>query len=237
MTEKHTDELLRELTWTANNTEIYEEALTHASFAHEAGSRKHNERLEFLGDAVLELVISEYLYKSYPDYAEGKLTQLRHSIVNEKSLAALARRLNLGAYIKLGKGESASGGAGKASLLADALEALIGALFLDQGYKEASIKIIALLQPLLDALDQGKFPLVDYKTMLQEKCQSLTGKAPVYSIIKEMGPQHAKTFEAAAELEKSVIGLGTGKTKKEAEQAAAKAAWEQLKWERLKTKE
>ncbi|MEW5920686.1 MAG: ribonuclease III [Bacillota bacterium] len=228
MPDKKTGELLRELAWPIHNMVIYEEALTHTSFAHEAGNRRHNERLEFLGDAVLELVISEYLFKSYPGYPEGKLTQMRHSIVNEKSLAGLARQLNLGEYIKLGKGESTSGGAEKASLLADALEALIGALFLDTGYVQTGTRVIALFEPMLEALEKGLFPLADFKTMLQEKCQSLTGKTPVYSIIKEVGPQHDKTFEAAAELDDMIIGLGTGKTKKEAEQAAAKAAWEQL---------
>ena len=228
MPDNKTGELLRELAWPVNDIDLYEEALTHTSHAHEAGSPRHNERLEYLGDAVLELVISEYLFKSCPDYPEGKLTQLRHGIVNEKSLAGLARQLSLGEYIKLGRGESTSGGAEKASLLADALEALIGALFLDKGYVQAGERVIALFKPMLDALEQGISPLTDYKTMLQEKCQSLFGKAPLYSITKEVGPQHNKTFEAAAEIDHMIIGLGTGKTKKEAEQAAAKAAWEQF---------
>ncbi len=220
--------LLQKLQWPFQNMTLYEEALTHTSFAHEAGMRQHNERLEFLGDAVLELVISEYLYKSFPGYPEGKLTQMRHNVVNEKSLAALARQLGLGDHIRLGKGEVISGGAEKPSLLADALEALIGALFLDVGYEQATPRLIALFQPMLEAIGKGLFPVADYKTMLQEKCQFIIGKTPTYTIIREVGLQHDKTFEAAVELDGAVIGRGNGKSKKEAEQAAAKTAWGQM---------
>ena len=211
-----------------NNILLYEDALTHSSYAHEADHCRHNERLEFLGDAVLELVVSEYLYKSYPEYLEGKLTQMRHSLVNEKSLGLLARQLNLGDYIRLGKGESTSGGAEKVSLLADALEALIGALFLDRGYAQTCEQVIALFHPILEAIDTGHFPLADFKTMLQERYQSLVGKTPGYSIVREVGPQHDKTFEAVVQLDQAILGMGTGKTKKEAEQAAARVAREQL---------
>lgn len=228
MPHKKAEDLLRKLAWPVKNLLLYEDALTHSSYAHEADHCRHNERLEFLGDAVLELVVSEFLFKSYPEYLEGKLTQTRHNIVNEKSLGSLARQLNLGDYIRLGKGESTSGGAEKVSLLADALEALIGALFLDRGYAQASAQVITLFRPILEAIDAGRFPLADYKTMLQERSQSDMGKTPWYSIVSEVGPQHDKTFEAAVQLDEVIIGRGTGKTKKEAEQAAAKAAWEQL---------
>ncbi len=228
MPDNKTVELLRELQWPVHNMALYEEALTHTSYAHEAGNRPHNERLEFLGDAVLELVISEYLFKSFPAYPEGKLTQMRHNVVNEKSLATLARQLNLGEYIRLGRGEVISGGAEKPSLLADALEALIGALFLDGGYEQTSSRLIALFQPMLVAIGKGLFPVADFKTMLQEKCQFLTGKTPTYTIVGEVGLQHDKTFEAAVDLDGLVIGQGSGKSKKEAEQAAAKTAWEQM---------
>ena len=228
MPDKKTGELLQELQWPVRNMALFEEALIHTSYAHEAGSRRHNERLEFLGDAVLELMISEYLFKSFPHYPEGKLTQMRHNLVNEKSLAALARQLNIGSYMRLGKGESSSGGADKSSLLADVLEALIGALFLDTGYKQARIQVIALFQPMLVSIEKGFFPVADFKTMLQEKCQLIMGKTPTYTIIGELGLQHDKTFEAAVELDGAEIGRGSGKSKKEAEQAAAKAAWEQM---------
>lgn len=228
MPAKKTGELLRELKWPVKHITLYEEAFTHTSFAHEAGNRRHNERLEFLGDAVLELVISEYLYKSFPDYPEGKLTQMRHNVVNEKTLATMARQLKLGDYIRLGKGEISSGGMEKTSLLADALEALIGALFLDAGYEQAKLQVINLFRPILQAIEKGLLPMADFKTMLQEKCQSLMGKTPAYIIVSEHGLQHDKTFEAAVELNEQVIGRGSGKSKKEAEQAAARAAWEQM---------
>lgn len=228
MSDRKTEELLQRLAWPVNNLLLYEDALTHSSYAHEADNCRHNERLEFLGDAVLELAVSEYLFKAHPEYPEGKLTQMRHSIVNEKSLGCLARQINLGACIRLGKGESTSGGAEKVSLLADALEALIGALFLDRGYLQASTLVIALFRPILDAIDAGSLPLADYKTMLQERCQSHMGKTPGYSIVREVGPPHDKTFEAVVRLDQTVLGSGTGKTKKEAEQAAARVAWDQL---------
>lgn len=226
--DKKTDDLLRELNWPARKRALYEEALTHTSYAHEKGNRRHNERLEYLGDAVLELVISEYLFKSCPGYPEGKLTQMRHSVVNEKSLAGLARELGLGEYIRLGKGEMTSGGAKKPSLLADALEALIGALFLDVGYRRTSARVVALFRPMLKAVGKGLYPVTDYKTMLQEKCQLVTGKTPHYTIISEQGLQHDKTFEASVALNGVIIGRGSGKSKKEAEQAAAREAWEQM---------
>ena len=228
MPAKKVVELLHELQWPVQNMALYEEALTHTSYAHEVGSRRHNERLEFLGDAVLELVISEYLFKSFPGYPEGKLTQMRHNVVNEKSLASLALQLNLGGYIRLGKGETISGGAEKPSLLADALEALIGALFIDGVYEQTSFQVIALFEHMLEAIGKGLFPVADFKTMLQEKCQLITGKTPTYTITGEMGLQHDKTFEAEVELNGTAIGQGCGKSKKEAEQAAAKAAWEQM---------
>ncbi len=128
----------------------------------------------------------------------------------------------------LGKGEVVSGGAEKPSLLADALEALFGALFLDVGYEHAGPRMIALFRPMLVAIGKGLFPVADYKTMLQEKCQLLSGKTPTYTIIGEVGLQHDKTFEASVELDGLIIGQGSGKSKKEAEQAAAKTAWEQM---------
>jgi ribonuclease III len=212
--------------------ELYDEALTHSSYAYEAEGIKSNERLEFLGDAVLELIISDYFFRTFPYYPEGKLTLMRHNIVNEKSLSQIAQNLHLGSYIKLGKGEFLSGGTEKPSLLSDCLEALIGALFLDMGYTETRPLIIELFKPALDAVKQGDTLLLDYKTMLQEMCQSKLGKLPSYYIIGESGPPHNKTFEAAVKTDDKVIGSGKGKSKKEAEQSAAKMAWQSL--EKLK---
>jgi len=219
------EDFLRALEWPVHNYNLYQEALTHSSYAYETQDSKNNERLEFLGDAVLELVISEYFFKAFPDYPEGKLTLMCHQVVNEKSLAAVARDLKLGSYLKLGKGELLSGGSEKPSLLADALEALVGALFLDHGYSKAKELIIKLFSPVLQAVKEGVLPLTDYKTILQEKCQSLFGKTPVYEIVCEFGPPHDRTFKAVVKMENEVVGKGAGKSKKEAEQAAANDAW------------
>jgi ribonuclease-3 len=153
---------------------------------------------------------------------------MRHNIVNERALAQIAQSINLGAYIKLGKGELQSGGSEKVSVLADALEALLGAVFLDQGYQAASSLVRTLFKPLLEAVERGDLPLLDYKTMLQEACQSRIAKQPVYQIRSEFGPPHDRTFEAVVKIENKVIGTGMGKSKKEAEQSAAKAAWESM---------
>ncbi|RJX29305.1 MAG: ribonuclease III [Dethiobacter sp.] len=220
--------LLEHLQWPVQNEALYQEALTHSSYAYETEGLRSNERLEFLGDAVLELVISEYFFKAFPGHPEGKLTLMRHNVVNEKCLAQIAQSINLGLYLKLGKGELLSGGSEKMSVLADALEALIGALFLDLNYLMASSLIIELFKPVLEAVERGDIPLLDYKTMLQESCQSRLGKHPVYQITAEFGPPHDRTFEAVVKLENKEIGRGGGKSKKEAEQSAAKAAWESL---------
>jgi ribonuclease-3 len=205
--------------------ELFRESLTHSSYANETGLPS-NERLEYLGDAVLELVISEYFFKAFPLHPEGKLTLMRHNTVNERSLAQIAYDINLGEYIKLGKGEFYGGGAEKPSLLASALEALVGALFLDQGYADAKPLLIALFKPLLEAIKQGEKPLLDYKTMLQEVCQSRLKKPPVYEITAEFGPSHDRGFKAVVKVENRVVGRGEGKSKKKAEQSAARAAWE-----------
>ncbi len=223
-----TAELLHKLGWPAVNLELYREALTHASFAYELEKTPNNERLEYLGDAVLELAVSEYLFKTFPHCSEGKLTVMRHHLVNKVSLARLAQEYNLGAYIRLGKGEALGGGSRKPSLLADALEALIGALFLDTGYERAKKEILKLFAPVLDAVKEGSIAMVDYKTVLQETCQSLTGETPVYTIAAESGPPHDKTFEAAVKVAGRELGRGKGRSKKEAEQAAAEAAWNVL---------
>lgn len=223
---KEPETLLRLLRWPAGNKELFLEALTHSSYAYETEGLCSNERLEFLGDAALELIISEYLFNSFPHEPEGKLTLMRHNIVNEKSLAQIARSINLGTYIRLGKGEHLSGGSEKISVLADALEALIGALFLDRGYRESAPLIIALFNPLLKTLEKGKASLLDFKTMLQEIYQSRGARHPIYEITAEYGPPHEKTFEAVVRLENKIMGAGVGKTKKEAEQSAAKAALE-----------
>lgn len=206
--------------------EIYQQALTHSSYAHEhnLGNQAHNERLEFLGDAVLELTISEELYRHYPHLPEGKLTRFRAGLVCEEALFRQARQLNLGNYLLLGKGEAASGGRQRPSLLADAFEALLGALYLDLGFGQVKVVIKQLLGSLIADLKKGSL-LLDYKTLLQEYTQAKLLATPEYEIISESGPDHAKIFVAQLIVKGKVLAKGSGHSKKEAEQEAARVAY------------
>lgn len=220
--------LLDNLGWKIKDEKLYQQALTHTSYAHEKGhSYYHNERLEFLGDAVLELIISDYLYHTYPHTPEGKLTKLRADLVCEASLARLAFALNLGEHIRLGKGEKVGGGCTRPSLLADTVEALIGALYLEHGLEESRKHLLELYQPVFKDLQEGVL-CRDYKTLLQEFSQARFAITPAYRIIAESGPDHNKLFEAEVLVAKKAVGQGQGRSKKEAEQAAAKEAWNKL---------
>jgi ribonuclease III len=222
------NDLLNDLGWKAGHLGYYEQALTHSSFAHERGQRRtHNERLEFLGDAVLELIISDYLYQKYSQLSEGKLTKLRADLVCEPSLARIAYGLNLSQFMRLGKGEIVGGGASRPSLLADTIEALIGAHYLDQGFEVCRVKVLELFSPILQELQEGHLRR-DYKTLLQEFTQARYAVTPGYRIVRESGPDHDKTFAAEVMLSADVVGAGEGHSKKEAEQAAAKEAWKTL---------
>ncbi len=221
-----TQKLLESLKWEYTNIDLYELALTHSSYAHEQDNDMgHNERLEFLGDAVLELIISDYLYNTYSHYSEGSLTKIRANLVCEASLAQLAFLHNIGDYIYLGKGEAAYGGALRPSLLADAIEALFGALYLDVGYLKCYHYVVSLFESDFKVIDEGALRR-DYKTLVQEFFQEQYGLTPVYCIIDESGPDHQKMFVSQVLLKSKVIGVGSGKSKKEAEQFAAKQAWE-----------
>jgi len=216
---------LQTIGWEAKNYQLYEQAFTHSSYAHERGHRRlHNERLEFLGDAVLELIISDYLYAAYPHLSEGKLTKLRADLVCEASLARLAFELNLGQYLRLGKGEVIGGGSSRPSLLGDTVEALIGALYLDLGLEQCRQHVLVLYRPILQELKEGVLRR-DYKTLLQEYSQARFSVTPAYRIINERGPDHSKEFEAEVILISEPVGSGWGRSKKEAEQSAAKEAW------------
>jgi ribonuclease-3 len=204
-------------------------ALTHRSWAYEHGGVPTNERLEFLGDSVLGLVVTDELYRSQPDLPEGQLAKLRASVVNMTSLAGVARQLGdggIGPHLLLGRGEEATGGRDKDSILADALEALIGALHLGVGLDATAAIVHRLFDPLLaQAATRGAG--LDWKTSLQELGAARGLGAPSY-VIEDDGPDHAKTFTAAVVLGGEVHGTGTGRTKKAAEQEAAEAAWHAL---------
>lgn len=201
-------------------------ALTHRSFAHEAGGIPTNERLEFLGDTVLGLVVTEALYRRHPDLPEGELAKMRAATVSQRSLAAIARRLGLGAYLLLGKGELATGGRDKDSILSDTLEALFGAVYLTHGIETARGLVERLVNPTLAvAADLGAG--LDWKTSLQEASARLGLGAPEYEVSSD-GPDHARTFTARIVLDGVVRGTGQGSAKKVAEQEAAAAAYRAL---------
>lgn len=212
-----------------SNIELLHQALTHTSFANECRNMGvvHNERLEFLGDAVLDLVISEYLFREFPGLPEGELTKSRSVVVCEGTLAKIAAELGIGQYLLLGKGEASSGGRERTSILADSFEAIIGAVYMDSGFQKASSFVLAQLKPALDMIGRGE-GAKDYKTLLQEVVQKQNDSKIVYEIIDQRGPDHNKVFEVAVLVNDSRCGIGVGKSKKEAEQHAAKQALVQL---------
>ncbi|MEW6544518.1 MAG: ribonuclease III [Nitrospirota bacterium] len=207
--------------------QLLDEALTHKSHVNETKSkeRRHNERLEFLGDAVLSLIVSDHLAVTCPDAPEGELSKLKARLVSEAALAAVARDLRLGALLRLGRGEELTQGREKNSLLANALEALIAAVYLDGGLEAARTFTLQAFAPALGQVRAGQGDLVgDYKTQLQEWCQKRFEALPQYVIVRESGPDHQKTFEVQVAVQGDVVGVGIGRTKKEAEQMAAKQA-------------
>ncbi|PRY63252.1 RNAse III [Knoellia remsis] len=217
---------LLEVTGGAVDEALLLRALTHRSFAYESGGLPHNERLEFLGDAVLGLVVTDTLYTTHPDLSEGQLAKLRAAVVNMRALAEVGRTLGLGDYLHLGRGEESTGGRDKDSILADTVEAVIGATFSSAGMTAATALVHHLLDPLMAhsaTLGAG----LDWKTSLQEIC-ALHGVGPVEYVIADDGPEHAKTFEARVLVDGVPHGAGVGRTKKDAEQKAAAEAWKTL---------
>ncbi len=205
---------------------MLELALTHRSFAYENGGLPTNERLEFLGDSVLGVVVTETLYAAYPDFSEGRLAKLRAAVVNARALADVARGISLGQHIKLGRGEESTGGRDKASILSDTVEALIGAVYLSGGLVEASRVIHLLFDPVMEAAASMGAGL-DWKTSLQELTASLSLGVPEY-VLADDGPDHAKTFVAQVRVGEALYGHGTGRSKKEAEQGAAQTAHSEI---------
>ena len=202
-------------------------ALTHRSYAYENGGLPTNERLEFLGDSVLGVVVTEALYRNHPDLSEGRLAKLRAAVVNARAVADVARTLGLGEHILLGRGEESTGGRDKSSILSDAVEALIGAIYVAHGLDVAARTVHSLFDPIIEASAELGAGL-DWKTSLQELTASADLGVPEYDVT-EHGPDHEKTFNAEAKVAGAVRGAGEGRSKKEAEQQAAERAWRSIR--------
>jgi ribonuclease-3 len=218
------DKLEDAIAYQFKNPQLLQQALTHKSFSNEqAAATLHNERLEFLGDAVLELAVSEWVFNRYPDLPEGGLTRIRAEVVSEKGLAKVARTLCLGDGLLLGKGEGRSGGGEKASLLSDALEALLGAVYCDGGFAAACTVVTRLFSADIEHSAQSRYG-TDCKTCLQERLQAVHGRLPEYLLTQTSGPDHERVFSIEVRLDGKLLGRGQGPSKKRAEQQAAAAA-------------
>jgi len=218
--------LSRRLGYNFNDLALLRRALAHRSWCAEVGGLPSNERLEFLGDAVLGWVVAEIAYRRHGDLPEGKLTDLRKSVVNAAALADVAESIGLGQHLLLGKGEDAAGGRRKSSILSDALEAVLGAVYLDGGVDAAKALVERLFSGRMDTA-AGQLDRLDHKTVLQELTARLYDTAPVY-LLTETGPDHSKTFTATVLVDGIALGVGEGKSKKLAEQQAASEAFDAL---------
>ncbi|GIK09908.1 MAG: ribonuclease 3 [Anaerolineaceae bacterium] len=219
--------LVERLGLPVKNLALYARALTHRSFVNEYAAVEDNERLEFLGDAVLDFVVGAWVYHHFPEMAEGELTKLRSALVRTDSLAAFARRLNFGPALRLGRGELASGGRDRDNLLCGAFEAFVGALYLDTDIQS----VTRFVEPLLESTQErilSQPDLADAKSRLQEWTQGQKLGAPAYALVDKAGPEHARTFEIEVRLNGESLGRGRGSSKASAEQEAAKAALEKL---------
>jgi ribonuclease-3 len=213
--------------WEPAGPALLQQAVRHRSWCSENPGWESNERLEFLGDSVLGLVVTDFLFRTYPDIPEGELTKVRASVVNSATLAEVAAELGVGPALALGKGEDQTGGRAKPSILADATEALIGAMYLDRGWDAVERAVIGLLGSRIEAAAAGPGGY-DFKTRLQELCARRFDQLPRYAVTDD-GPDHAKEFEAVVILAGRPFGVGRGRSKKQAEQAAARVAWEALR--------
>ena len=219
-------ELEEKLGYRFKNIGLLEHAMTHSSYAneHRSAGITSNERLEFLGDSVLGMVVAEHLFTAHPDMPEGELTRTRAALVCETSLYEVARTLNLGRYLRLGKGEDAGGGRARPSILADATEATLAAVYLDGGIES----VIPIIRTYILDKEREKAVDRDYKTALQELVQRHPGQAVSYRLVDETGPDHARVFVMEVSVGGKPVGIGRGRSKKEAEQMSAKAALEKL---------
>lgn len=226
----HITQLLKTLGFTRpRNYDLYNKALTHSSYTHEnrLSGFDNYERLEYLGDAVLKLVVSEYLFERFPDYREGELTKIRAVVVSDNKLAVVANNISLGSFIVFGVSEAKSGGQYKSSNLACAFEALLGALYLDGKLDQLRRFLPRVLEALVTEIDISKTKN-NFKAALQELTQAEEGILPVYKTVKESGPSHNRVFQVEVSIQGEVIGVGVGNSKKEAQQSAAKLALEAL---------
>ena len=217
------DDLQKKLGYVFKNPSLLTTALTHSSYANEnrKSGATSNERLEFLGDSILGMTVSLLIYKGNPKMSEGQMTRMRSELVCEKSLASLASHLGLGEYLQLGFGEDKSGGRERSSILADAVEAILAAIYLDGGFKPVEKLVSSYFQTVVY---RAEYENTDYKTRLQEVIQEKAGRTLSYHVIDEKGPDHLKSYVVEVRLNGGVIGRGVGKTKKDAEQAAARLA-------------
>ena len=228
---KELKRLQKKISYSFKKLSLLNQAFTHKSYANENQELecKDNERFEFLGDAVIDLIIGHLLMDDFPQHHEGDLTKLRSAIVNEKRFADLARKLNLGEFLLLSKGEDATGGRDKNSILADTYEALIAAIYLDGGFKRVFKALKKHFADILSAAKQGSLYFRDFKSELQEYTQSIFKTTPKYVLVRKSGPDHNKTFEVNITFKNKVWGKGIGKSKKDASQKAAqKALWKLL---------
>ena len=218
-------ELELKIKYEFKDSKLLATSLTHSSYSNETGKNTQcNERLEFLGDSVLSLIVTNYIFLNFSKFPEGDLTQLRASLVCEKTLYKFAKQISLGTYIKLSRGERHGGGADRPSILSDAFEALIAAIFLDGGYDEAKQFVMTFIEPEVKNIKRK--PAKDFKTTLQEIVQKNPGEKLEYRMVSESGPDHDKHFVAEVLLNSNAIGRGGGRSKKEAEQQAAREALE-----------
>lgn len=220
------DALTRRLGYEFSQPELLNLAFVHESQVNEGLAERSNERLEFLGDSVVGLVVAEYLYRHYPDLAEGQLAQRKSYLVSRKHLAVCAQRLGLGSYLQLGRGEETSGGKRRESLLANSLEAVLGAIFLDGGFHKARRVVLSFLS---EDMDKGTGSLKDAKSRLQERVQTVFQATPEYRVLLERGPSHDPYFEVEVLFGGEVLGWGAGHSKREASQAAAQQALKLLR--------
>ena len=217
------EELQQRLGIAFDQQEFLSQALTHRSYLAEVEGTHSNERLEFLGDTVLDLIIAEEIFRVHPDWPEGELTKAKAAAVGERSLETIARRWGLGAYMRISRGEESSGGRERRALLADAVEAVIGAYYLDRGLDACRAFVLREMAPILEVISRKEYHF-DFKTQLQEAAQARFQSGPTYAVAGESGPPHARVFTVTVSIADQVIGHGEGRSKKEAEQIAAAEA-------------